>query len=189
MMNATQLAMRSNPWDARDRKVRAWLAVIGGGMALLGILASLDLMVATVAAILSLGVVMLIAAGVQLAHGFVWRDGHGGGLWLSSGILYFLVGLVVLADPGFAAVMLTLVLAFFLGLSGLLRCSVAWPWAGPGRGWMMTSGAISIAAAFAIALAWPVNSAWVLGLFLAIDLLVQGLALLLVAAAPSLARS
>jgi len=188
-MNAAHFAMRANPWDAQDSKVRRWLAVIGGGMALLGILASLDLMVATVAAILSLGVVMLIAAGVQLAHAFRWRDGRGAGLWLSSGILYFLVGLVVLADPGFAAVMLTLALAFLLGLSGLLRCSVAWRWVGPGQGWMMTSGAISIFAALAIALAWPVNSGWVLGLFLAVDLLAQGVALLLIAAAPSLARS
>lgn len=188
-MNAAKLAMLSNPWDSANGKVRAWLAVIGGGMALLGVLASLDLMAATMAAVLSLGAIMLVAACVQLAHAVAWRAGRGAGLWLSSGILYFLVGLLVLTDPGFAAAMLTLALAFMLGLSGLLRCSVAWRWVGPGRGWMMTSGGISIVAAFTIALAWPLDSAWLLGLLLAVDLLAQGMALLLIAAAPLLAGS
>jgi uncharacterized membrane protein HdeD (DUF308 family) len=43
-----------------------------------------------------------------------------------------------------------------------------------GWGWIVAGGVITALAGFVVALGWPVNSLWVLGLFLAVDLLVQG---------------
>lgn len=40
--------------------------------------------------------------------------------------------------------------------------------------WIVASGVITALAGFVIALGWPVNSLWILGLFLAADLIVQG---------------
>ncbi len=48
-----------------------------------------------------------------------------------------------------------------------------------GAGWIMFAGAITALAGLTIAAGWPVNSLWILGLFLAIDLLMQGWALFL----------
>ena len=43
-----------------------------------------------------------------------------------------------------------------------------------GWGWIVAAGLISVLAGLIIAMGWPVNSLWVLGLFLAIDLIFQG---------------
>ena len=74
--------------------------------------------------------------------------------------------------------------AIALIIAGLVRL-----WAGnrlrpmPGAGWVMVGGAITALAGLVIATGWPVNSVWVLGLFLAIDLIFQGWALVAVALA------
>ena len=66
-------------------------------------------------------------------------------------------------------------LAVALVASGVLRV-----WVGyghrpePGWGWIVAAGVISALAGLIIAMGWPVNSLWVLGLFLAIDLIFQG---------------
>jgi uncharacterized membrane protein HdeD (DUF308 family) len=43
-----------------------------------------------------------------------------------------------------------------------------------GWGWLLAAGIITILLGLMIAMGWPVNSLWVLGLFLAIDLVFQG---------------
>jgi hypothetical protein len=53
-------------------------------------------------------------------------------------------------------------------------------------GWIVAAGVISILAAMLIALGWPVNSLWVLGMFLAIDLVMQGWAFIAVGLALTL---
>ena len=52
-----------------------------------------------------------------------------------------------------------------------------------GSGWVIFGGVITALAGLVIALGRPVNSLWVLGLFLAIDLTMQGWALIAVALA------
>lgn len=41
-------------------------------------------------------------------------------------------------------------------------------------GWFVAGGIVTILAGLVIAFGWPVNSLWVIGLFLGLDLLVQG---------------
>ena len=71
--------------------------------------------------------------------------------------------------------MLTLLLAISLVASGVLRA-----WVGlqhrpeKGWGWLVAAGVITALAGLVIASGWPVNSIWVLGMFLAIDLIFQG---------------
>ncbi len=78
-------------------------------------------------------------------------------------------------NPLLASAVLTFLLAVALVASGALRA-----WVGfshrpeQGWGWIVAAGAISVLAGLIIAMGWPVNSVWVLGLFLAIDLIFQG---------------
>ncbi len=170
---------RSN--DAGRSESRGWIGfvIVGLIVALVGAVASADLVLATVAATLALGVMMIVGALLQLAHAFMVRRWSGTLLWTLSGLLYLVAGISVLVDPLFAAMLLTLFLTISLGLAGLVRCMLAWGWTAPGKGWLLVSGLVSLAAAVAVGLGWPMNSAWVLGLVLAIDLLVQGFALML----------
>lgn len=154
-----------------------WFVAAGVGMVLLGIVASIDLVMTTLFVALSLGFLMLLGAGLQLAHAFAVRRWSGALLWAASGLLYLAAGISVFVDPAFAAMLLTLFLAVSLGLSGGVRCWLAWGWRTSGRAWLMVSGLVSLAAAVVIGCGWPVNALWVLGLVLAVDLLVQGFTL------------
>ncbi|TIV13376.1 MAG: HdeD family acid-resistance protein, partial [Mesorhizobium sp.] len=59
--------------------------------------------------------------------------------------------------------------------SGLLRSWVAFSHRPEqGWGWLLAAGIITILLGLMIAMGWPVNSLWVLGIFLAIDLVFQG---------------
>lgn len=161
------------------RNARGWLVALGIALLLLGFCASANLFLATVATIYYVGAMMLAGGLFQLAHAFGTSKGGGGAvLWLLSGALYLLAGFAVFFNPLMAAATLTLLLAIFLGMSGLLRLWAAVGARVPGRGWLAASGIASIAAAMIIGLEWPVNALWILGLVLAVDLLFQGATLL-----------
>ena len=44
-----------------------------------------------------------------------------------------------------------------------------------GWGWVVAAGVVTTLAGLIISSGWPVNSLWMLGLFLAIDLIFQGI--------------
>jgi uncharacterized membrane protein HdeD (DUF308 family) len=152
-----------------------WFAGLGVALILLGLCASANLFLATVATIYYVGALMLFGGMLQIFHAAGTRKW---GVWLLGGILYLLAGLAVFNDPLFAAAFLTLLLAMSLGLSGMARLWFGMRVAPAGRAWLIASGVASIAAAVIIGLGWPVNAIWILGLVLAVDLLFQGVALL-----------
>ena len=64
-------------------------------------------------------------------------------------------------------------------VAGLFRMFAAWrvrP--DKGWGWLVAGGVVTTLARLVFLLGWPVNSLWLLGLFLAFDLAMQGWALI-----------
>lgn len=174
MTGTTARPIGTNSSGDSWRGVRFWFLAAGMGMVLLGVIASLNLMMATLAVALSLGFLMLAGAIIQLAHAFAVRRWGSALLWTASALLYLAAGLSVFADPAFAAMLLTLVLAVSLGFGGAVRCLLAWRWHASGRPWLLASGLASLAAAVLIGIGWPLNALWLLGLILAVDLMIQG---------------
>ncbi|HUP05706.1 MAG TPA: DUF308 domain-containing protein, partial [Caldimonas sp.] len=89
---------------------------------------------------------------------------------------YFVAGALTIANPKLAAEVLTLMLAFSLMFSGVMR---VW-WSVqlrvvPGWGWITVSGVVSILAGLAFVAGWPADTVYLLGMVLAFDLLFQGL--------------
>jgi len=96
-----------------------------------------------------------------------------------SGVLYLLAGFFAFENPLLASAVLTLFLAIALLVAGVFRIWVGWRMRPvKGWGWVLVSGIITALAGVVIALGWPVNSLWILGLFLACDLLLQGWSML-----------
>ncbi|MEG8222928.1 hypothetical protein sphantq_00550 [Sphingobium sp. AntQ-1] len=169
------------PASLEQRGAWRWFAALGIALVLLGAIASANLFITTVAATFYVGAVMLVAGAFQIIHAFGVRKWTRFTFWLLSGLLYLAAAAAMFLDPLFAATLLTLFLGVSLGLSGVLRLFIALTTRTPPRwGWMAVSAVASIAVALVIALGWPVNSIWVLGLVLSIDLLFQGVALLLI---------
>jgi len=166
-----------------------WFLAIGLLLLVLGLLAAAYVLSATVASVLYVGVLMIVGGIGHLAH--AWRVRAWGGflLWTLIGLVYVGAGALAIADPLAAAAGLTLLLGAFLIAVGALRL---WIWlqnrSRPGWQWIALSGAITLLVGILIAAGWPDNSLWILGLLLAVDLLFQGWALMLIGLALRAAR-
>ncbi|MBV8448795.1 MAG: DUF308 domain-containing protein, partial [Hyphomicrobiales bacterium] len=100
----------------------------------------------------------------------------------AAGVLIGTAGAICVLNPLLAAVVLTLCLGAGLCATGLVRIYVA-SQMGSDAPWRVAvlSGLVTFILGVIIIASWPVNSRYVLGLFLAIDLVFYGLALLLLA--------
>jgi uncharacterized membrane protein HdeD (DUF308 family) len=82
---------------------------------------------------------------------------------------------VTFENPLFAAVLLTLLLGASLVASGIVRLFLAFnmkretPWI-----WVALSAVITLLLGVLILARWPINSVYILGLFLGIDLIMAG---------------
>ncbi|MFC3865936.1 HdeD family acid-resistance protein [Alcaligenes aquatilis] len=158
-----------------------WFIGLGIALIILGLIALIYVVGATVASVVYVGILMSIGGVLHLAHAWSSKGWRGFLFWSLSGILYLFAGLIAISNPLVGATVLTLVFGAFLIASGAFRL---WIWfqnrAQAGGGWMAFSGLITLAAGLIIAAGWPGNSVWILGLILGIDLLTQGWASLLV---------
>lgn len=161
-----------------------WFLALGILLLVFGFIALANLFVATVASVFYIGMMMLVGGIAYLVHAFQVKGWDHILFWAASGILYTIAGLLAFWNPALTAVIVTFFMAVALIVAGLFRI-----WVGfrmrpvRGSGWVIFGGVITALAGLVIALGWPVNSLWILGLFLAIDLTMQGWALIAVALA------
>jgi len=156
------------------RKNWGWFLAFGIVQIITGTLAVGFALSATLATVVTLGVLLLIAAGAQMAGAVLARDWSGFFLFLLLGILYAVAGLLMLQHPLLAAESLTLMLAAAFLVGGMFRIVVALVERIPYRGWILFNGAITVLLGLLIWQQWPVSGLWVLGMFVGIDLIVNG---------------
>lgn len=174
------------PRDVRESLVKArdkwgWFVALGVLLLILGGIAFANLLVATVASVLFVGSMMLVGGIVEIVHAFGVRTWERFFFWFLSGLLYAVAGILAFANPLLASSVLTILLAIALAASGGFRIAFAMNHKDAKNwGWIVAAGAVSVLAGLLIALGWPVNSLWVLGMFLAVDLVMQGWALIAV---------
>jgi len=152
-----------------------WFTALGIALVALGVLAYFNLPTATTVTVYAVGIYMAIAGGFQVVAAIAARTTGGFALMLLSSILYCVAGALTILNPTLAASVLTLMLALALIFSGGMRIwwGVALRPLG-GWGWILASGIISILAGIVFIAGWPANSAYLLGVVLAVDLTFQG---------------
>lgn len=152
-----------------------WFMALGVLLVAAGFIAAINLFAATIVSVYYVGALMLVGGIVQIIHAFGVRNWGGVAWWLLSGILYAAAGVVTFMNPLLASAILTLLIAATLLASGILRAWVGFQSRpGQGWGWIVAGGVITALAGIVIALGWPVNSLFILGIFLAFDLMFQG---------------
>lgn len=177
MTNANETSALWNSF-ADVRAKWGWFIALGFFFVAAGAVAASNLLVATIATVYYVGALMIVASVMQIIQSFQIKTWGGFLLWILSGILYAIAGVMTFINPLLASFALTLLLAVFIGASGVFRI-----WLGyqskseKGWGWIVASGIVTFIAGIIFIIGWPTNSLWLLGLLLAIDLIFQGCAL------------
>jgi uncharacterized membrane protein HdeD (DUF308 family) len=152
-----------------------WFVALGVGELIIGGVASANLMAANLASVLVIGAAMLVAGIFQIIHAFTARGLRGFLFWQLAGIVYAAAGAIILYDPVFTSLTLSLTAGIFLIVAGVMRI-----WAGfharpaAGWGWIVAAGVVTTCVGAIVVAAWPAIGLWFLGAMLVVDLIFQG---------------
>ncbi|BCA96840.1 membrane protein [Legionella antarctica] len=119
---------------------------------------------------------LLIVAGItHVVDVFKHREWKGI-IWQSLiAILYIVAGCVVFYDPFLASTLITAALAGVLIVIGLTRILMAFSLKdSKGWLWLLLAGITAIILGMLILMHWPISGLWVIGLFIAIEMIVTG---------------
>jgi uncharacterized membrane protein HdeD (DUF308 family) len=152
------------------------MTIFGVIAIILGILAILAPWVAGTSVLLVIGVLVLVAGIARI----IWAFGSGsvgkGLLMFLIGVLTFLCGIVLLANPILASGVLTIVLAVYLVVDGFVEIVAGFnrkP--ASGWGWLLFGGLVSILLGIFIWRQFPLSGMWAIGVLLGVKLLFVGL--------------
>ena len=143
----------------------------------LGILAIILPLVAGIAVAAIVGWVLLLGGIAHLVYAWSAR-GSGAVLWqVLLGIIYVLVGLYFIFHPASGLVTLTLLLAIYFVIEGILELIAWFRVRGVHHaGWTLWNGIITLILGLLIWAHWPFSSVWALGTLVGISLILSGIA-------------
>lgn len=147
------------------------LLVVGGTAA---IIVPLVTIAASLVAVIVLGLVLMIA-GAGIIIGAIWAGKWSGMLLhLLVGVLYLVVGFLIIDHPARAVVVFTLYIALFFILLGIYRIIASLAIRFPQWGWALLNGVITLLAGVIIYKHFPETALWVIGLLVGIEMLFNG---------------
>lgn len=160
--------------------IAGWSVGIAVLVILAGLLAIILPVVAGVAVTLLVGWVLLLVGLLHLFFAFSGRTASTRVWELLLGIVYVLAGGYLIFHPLVGLTTLTLLLAAYLLVKGLLEF-VQYFQTSPRRGltWLILDGIINIVLAVIIWSQWPFSSVWVIGTLIGISILFSGLSRLM----------
>jgi len=153
-----------------------WFLAIGVLFAFLGVLALTRayLPALTIKATWLFGL-LLVGGGIGEIIGS-FRAGRWSGrvFHILIGLLYVVVGFLIMDQPETSAVQLTLVFSIFLILAGVFKIFFSLIDRFTGWGWVLLNGVATLLLGLMIYKQWPASGTWVIGLFLGIELIISG---------------
>jgi uncharacterized membrane protein HdeD (DUF308 family) len=167
---------RTVPFAQELQSIRAksgWLLALGIALIVLGILALGSEFTAYAVAWI-FGILLIASGGVEVAAAFSARLWSGFFVHLLFGILYFVVGVLMINHPGAGVDALALMLAASFLVGGLLRIVVALTHRFSSWGWVLLNGIVTFLLGVMIWQRWPEASEWVIGLIVGIELIFAG---------------
>ncbi len=186
MATATQSTAASLPHPLFGELGRnwGWLLAVGILSVILGTVGLGMTWMLTLASVVYFGVLLIVIGVAQLLQTFKaagWRSTF---LQILIGLLYLAAGIMVVSRPLLASLTLTWALGFALIVVGVMRIVVGVQHRGTsGWGGGLVGGIITLLLGLLILARWPSDALWVIGLFLAIELIVNGYTQILVALA------
>ncbi len=154
---------------------RKWYLGLGIVLTLFALVLLASLPFATLSVVFLFGILMMIGGILHFVAAFKIFEGGTRWLWALFGVLYLVAGYYAFSTPVKTAIVLTNLLAIVLIVAGIIRIFSAIIFkVYQGWGWILFSGLLTLVTGIMI-LKSPDAPFWVLGLFLAIDVLFQGI--------------
>lgn len=154
---------------------RKWYLGLGILLILFGMVLLASLPFATLSVVFLFGILMMIGGVLHFIAAFKIFDGGYRWFWALFGLLYLVAGYYAFTTPVKTAIVLTNLLAIVLIIAGVIRIFSAVIFKTyQGWGWTLFSGILTLVTGILILMS-PDAPFWVLGLFLAVDILFQGI--------------
>jgi uncharacterized membrane protein HdeD (DUF308 family) len=153
-----------------------WFLVLGIALVVLGSIALgwACLPSVTIAATWMLGFLLLGGGIGEVIHSFTVGRWSGTLVHLLIGLLYSVVGFMMISDPAESAITLTKIIAIFMIVGGIFRVVAALSHRFPGWEWVLLNGGITLLLGLFIYKNWPGSGLWFIGLVIGIDLIFNG---------------
>lgn len=157
------------------KRNRGWFLAMGIALVIFGTIALTCTFTMTKYLVLFLGWLMMFAGATQSLHAF-WKERGWGGFFIDlvTGLLYIVVGFMILGNPKATAISLTLLIAVFLMFDGVFRIAAAISMRYPNWGWLLLNGIVSLALGVMVWRQWPLSGLWVMGLFVGVQMIFNG---------------
>src|SRR5712671_510517 len=156
-----------------------WFLALGGALIVLGEIALGMIPIATLAAVMVLGWLLVFSGIVEAVHGFQVHRWGGMFLHLAGGVLGVLIGLLIVTHPVAGALAWTLLFASFFTVVGLFRLVAAIRLKFPNWGWAAFDGVITLLLGVLLVAGWPWSGLWFLGFAVGVSLILRGFSALM----------
>lgn len=152
-----------------------WLLGLGILFVVLGFIGLGMTVGLTMVSIVFMGALFIIAGLVQIVD--VFKSHHWKGIVGHAliAVLYIIGGGMIIHDPVLASAVVTALIAWILIIIGVTRLILAFVLRhATGWGWMLFAGLTAIVLGVLILMQWPYSALWIIGMFIAIELIVNG---------------
>jgi uncharacterized membrane protein HdeD (DUF308 family) len=168
--------MNSDTTLGSINKASGWSMVWGIVMFICGVLAITMPFASSVGIVIVLAWLILVAAVSHLIFAFQSHS-IGGFLWkVLLAIVYGCAGVYMLMHPLLGVLSLTLLLAIFLVIEGIVEIILYFNIHGDrNAGWVLFDGIVTLILGFLIWRRWPSSSVWVIGTLVGISLIFSGI--------------
>jgi uncharacterized membrane protein HdeD (DUF308 family) len=151
-----------------------WFLLLGILLIVGGTLAIGYSVFATLVAVTFFGILLVVGGGAQILSAFWAGQWSGFLLSLLAGILYVVVGGMMVARPFVGAEALTLLVGSFFLVGGIFRVVTAMTLRLHHWGWILLNGVVTSLLGLIVLAEWPSSGLFVIGLFIGIDMLFNG---------------
>jgi uncharacterized membrane protein HdeD (DUF308 family) len=156
------------------RRLWFFFLLLGGLLFVGGIVAVICSWAAGLISIMIWGWLLMLRGVLEGMSAFWARRFTGSLLHLLLGVIAIMIGVLIVSNPVEAIATLTLLLAVFLIIGGLLQALASLFILFPGWGYSLVSGVIGFAIGLMVWRGWPYSSVWFIGVLAGAELITRG---------------
>jgi uncharacterized membrane protein HdeD (DUF308 family) len=164
-------------------RLRGWMLGMGILLAVLGAVAIVYSVAVSIISIVFFGWLLIIVGIIGTIHTLRHRKSGHFAVHLLDTVFALVVGVMLLLNSLAGLLVVTLLLAVYFIVAGVYRIGVAVTTRGPGSGWTLLGGVITLLLGILVWLHWPMAALWIIGLFIGINLLITGVSQIMLALA------